>query len=278
MNSGDQEATKKLKESADEITSWLAGKIPEEALIAAAKLRQAESQPREDSKPSYSKEPAESGPTAMEWSALSESDKGPSESSSVDWFYICNDATIGPVSEANMHQLIQAKALSFSSLVWHSGLSTWVTLESTSLRYAKVLTASPPPISLTAVSPTPSKTKAAKIVPMIPNTSNQSLSKDTKNSIYVRYKTWWNILFVSGVVYSLSTNQYILSDAPLYLTLSSLMGSVLGLFGFSFIVTGLIWLCSLCKLRDRAYMIVFTVLFYLIAIMGFLGNLLVQHK
>lgn len=150
MNSGDQEATKKLKDSAAEIELWMTGKIPEEALRAAAKLREGESQHIDDSKPLLIIHPAESGATTIERPALSQRDKRSSVPSSIDWFYICNDATIGPVSEDNMYQLIQAKALTYSSLVWHSDLSTWVTLESTSLRDSKVKTASPPPISTVA--------------------------------------------------------------------------------------------------------------------------------
>jgi uncharacterized membrane protein YhaH (DUF805 family) len=131
MNTEDQQASQRLKESANEVARWLSGKIPEEALKAAAADRQSENQLSRDSH------------SQLVHNLSPETEKDTTNPLKNEWYYIFNGAAIGPVSEQNMRQLIDANALSLSSLVWHSDLPNWVALRSTSLINTKK--ASPPP-------------------------------------------------------------------------------------------------------------------------------------
>lgn len=68
------------------------------------------------------------------------------ESTSKIWYYESNGDRVGPVTEAELSDLIKSNILFSSSLVWKEGFGSWVNIAETDLK--KYLdTKSPPPLA-----------------------------------------------------------------------------------------------------------------------------------
>jgi uncharacterized RDD family membrane protein YckC len=57
----------------------------------------------------------------------------------MDWYYSVNGQQVGPVSDAELENLVSAKVVGQESLVWHAGMPEWQTLR-------QVKTGAPPSI------------------------------------------------------------------------------------------------------------------------------------
>lgn len=64
--------------------------------------------------------------------------------SQVQWFYDDSGSRVGPVTEADIKSLLQNSRIGYGTLVWHSGLTEWVPVESTELKAE--FGAMPPPL------------------------------------------------------------------------------------------------------------------------------------
>lgn len=161
------------------------------------------------------------------------------------WFYQHGTVSIGPVGEDVIRQLTDTKVLNDQSLVWREGMTGWVSLVEAGLVTSVPQAAAPPPIT------------------------------QQKQSIFQRYTSWWWTLLISAAFYALAT-MVLTPDSPSFLlAIARLAGSIMGLFGGTFIITGLLWLFTLCRLKDRAFMITFIIVFYAIAVLSFLGHVFV---
>jgi uncharacterized RDD family membrane protein YckC len=57
----------------------------------------------------------------------------------MEWYYSVNDQQVGPVSDAELENLVAAKVVGQESLVWHAGMPEWQTLR-------QVKTGAPPSV------------------------------------------------------------------------------------------------------------------------------------
>lgn len=66
------------------------------------------------------------------------------------WFYEDRGARIGPVVEAEIKALLRSRKIGHGTLVWHTGMSDWVTVETSELK--EELSSRPPPLARDRVS------------------------------------------------------------------------------------------------------------------------------
>ena len=46
----------------------------------------------------------------------------------MEWYYSVNGQQVGPVSDADLENLVTARVVGQESLVWHAGMPEWQTL------------------------------------------------------------------------------------------------------------------------------------------------------
>lgn len=89
-------------------------------------------------------------------------------------------------------------------------------------------------------------------------------------SAFNSFPIWWKVIYVSAGIYGIATS--------LVMDFSNFLGGAAMAFGgvllVSYLCTGVVWACSLGKLRGKSYMIAYTVVFYFIAVLALLGNTL----
>lgn len=66
------------------------------------------------------------------------------------WFYEDRGARVGPVVEAEIKGLVRDRKIGHGTLVWHTGMSAWVTVEASELK--EELSYIPPPLAKDRVS------------------------------------------------------------------------------------------------------------------------------
>jgi len=58
----------------------------------------------------------------------------------IDWFYVKDGAQTGPVTEAELRDLLDTKAIPTDTLVWHASMSDWIEAQNTAIFSSSVIT------------------------------------------------------------------------------------------------------------------------------------------
>lgn len=67
----------------------------------------------------------------------------------VQWFYDDGGSRIGPITESDIKELLKARKITHGTLVWKTGMESWIPIEATELK--SELTVAPPPLSKDSV-------------------------------------------------------------------------------------------------------------------------------
>ncbi|WP_338741583.1 MULTISPECIES: DUF4339 domain-containing protein [unclassified Pseudomonas] len=67
----------------------------------------------------------------------------------VQWFYDDGGSRVGPITESDIRKLLTVKKIGHGTLVWKTGMESWVPIETTELKAE--LTVVPPPLSKNSV-------------------------------------------------------------------------------------------------------------------------------
>jgi hypothetical protein len=95
-----------------------------------------------------------------------------------------------------------------------------------------------------------------------------------KASIFHRYSPWWIVLLVLAAVYGFTRTSLEKTGIPFTSPafIGSCIGTVVGLFGAGFILSGIVWLCSGKKIQDQKFMKLFSAVILWLAILGICGK------